>query len=186
MRPIRDSLALVCAWLVLLPPSPGRGQSVSLSKAPDLDKQRVCVISCIIGDSYDNIVRSVGCARHSCFCRDDLRPLASQYLSDCLPKWFSGCSSTEDYLAAASIYDRYCGFTAPATTPATTLASPTSSDDGTTSGAVTVSITVTSGPTVTVQTSSSSSTSFSSSSSSPGLGELLLVATIVSLLSLRR
>ncbi len=156
-------------------------QTVSINKDADLLKQRDCVQLCVNGDwGRQNLVGAVGCGSgraESCFCDAALRPSASAHLASCLSTDFSTC--TDVYSNAVSIYDRYCTFAVPAT--ATAVA--TSSDTPTqTQGVVTVSATVTTAPTVTVQSSTSSSSSFSLSPS-PSVGELLLVAMSISLLS---
>lgn len=114
---------LLALFLLLLPAT--WAQAVSLASDKELAAQRNCVVICISG-SYDikNLWNAVGdCKVDSCFCRQDLRPVASSHLNWCINTAFSTCSNGVDYRSAASIYDRYCTFTAPATVEVTATAS---------------------------------------------------------------
>ncbi|KAH8585718.1 hypothetical protein B0O99DRAFT_646356 [Bisporella sp. PMI_857] len=100
--------------------------SISIGDEPILKTQRSCVVKCVgrgdctFGDDICGVAVQLGCAgSNECFCRSDLRPSASSFLSSCIYTAFTTCADTVDYVATASIYDNYCSFTAPATTTAT-------------------------------------------------------------------
>lgn len=159
-------------WLILIVLPFITAQTVSLNSDSALLQQRDCVQYCMEGSGagfgHEDIVQAVGCGQSrvdSCFCRADLRPQASSYLSSCLYTDVHSCSDPTDYSAAISIYNAYCTFTAPETVTAT----PTSASDNTAANGV-VTVTVT--------------TSTSSQVKPPSLGELLHIAGWVILLFL--
>ena|SRR5947207_97087 len=129
MQGAENLAILLFMWLISSSTYQISAQTVSLGSDVDLLQQRNCVQICMAGSGaglgHENIIQAVGCGdsnANTCFCRGDLRIVASKYLSSCLTTDYSTCSGGLDYNAAVSIYDRYCSFTG----PATVIATPTS------------------------------------------------------------
>lgn len=154
---------------LLLGFNPVLGQTISLLKDEALLQQRDCVRYCLGGeDNFEDLQNFLGCPdTNVCLCREDIRPSASAALETCIRSVYTTCKSGTDYEAAASIYDRYCSFTA----PASAKADPTQTDSGT----ATVTK-FTSAPTVTVSKSSSSN-----QVSSPSSSEWIFITAATSL-----
>jgi hypothetical protein len=149
--------------------------TISIGSDSDLTNQRDCVRDCIAG-CYSNwgpcdLVGVLGCGdSNSCFCHEDLRSSASSFLSACVYTQYTSCSDQTDYDDAASIYDRYCTFTAPATVTAHATSAAQSRDPNapvtiTISNVATQIVTTSSFATETVITTSSPSARTDSTSS---------------------
>ncbi|KAH7139049.1 hypothetical protein B0J11DRAFT_34089 [Dendryphion nanum] len=118
---------LISFAIILLPVSLAQSVAPTISLATDKDlvSQRQCVRDCIT--LYGPLWKAVGgCNVDGCFCRQDLRSIATRHLRNCIYTTFSECSNGVDFGFATSIYDRYCSFSGPAPAePSTTSTSET-------------------------------------------------------------
>ncbi|KAH9206147.1 hypothetical protein DL95DRAFT_469887 [Leptodontidium sp. 2 PMI_412] len=146
----------------------------------NFQSMRPCAQSCLGDPSGDDVRTGIGCGtvnglgQNECYCREDLQPAASSWLSTCV---MARCSSnTVDLTSVISLYDNYC---------ATALAA-----EATTSGsaATTTGGTTTSSGGIPKQTSSSASSStFGPSLSTTIRSELaVMLATILFLAAATR
>jgi len=83
----------------------------SLASDADLLAQRTCVQICMEGSGtgvgHDSIIGAVGCANvdtNECFCRQDLRLMASSYVSSCLTSDFSAPARTARIIAPRYLF----------------------------------------------------------------------------------
>jgi hypothetical protein len=100
--------AVLLTWfLLLLPHHLTSTQSVSITKEAGYISLRSCARECFGG--IVALPDELGCAwpyQNSCFCRQDLAPAASSYITKCVN---SGCASvTVDLGQAVSLFDGYC------------------------------------------------------------------------------
>jgi len=170
---------LLLAWILISlgqgssadgPPNPSA--TISISKDQAMIQQPDCVQWCMLGNDlnvggHESIVDALDCTNaqfNSCFCRAEVRSVASSYVSSCLTTDATSCTYPAEYRDAVSIYDRYCGFTGPDSVVVTTTAGNKNTDVNepvtytstlSVSGP-TIAGTTIEGPTVTVRTSTSS------------------------------
>lgn len=128
---------LHCAQLILtclilfVPTFVDAESSISLDALPAYTVLRECARECLYCPKclfVMDVGSKIGCGENgdppyfdSCFCRSDLAPSASSYLTSCIRR---SCSSQPaDITSAVSIYDDYCSFdreAVPTATPTTT------------------------------------------------------------------
>jgi hypothetical protein len=124
MAPYILSLPFTLLWLLLQSPLILADAPVSFHQASGYATQRVCAFGCF-EDFHDPgypIARELSCP-NDCFCRPDLQPTATSYISSCLN---GKCGRNSlDISRGLAIYTDYCtaaGYTteAPPITPAPT------------------------------------------------------------------
>ena len=101
--------------------------TISIGADSALQDVRDCVVNCISDGYGGGIFDNIGCGNsNECVCQERLRPAGTSFLSSCIYTRWTTCTDA-DYTSAASIYNRYCSFTGPATVIAS--ATPTQNPD---------------------------------------------------------
>lgn len=156
----RNILSITRSTLLLasLTPRLARPQATqTISSDPAYQSLRACGQSCFYADKQDILGSNLKCCKQQyctdqadeqCYCREDLGPKATSWLSLCID---GRCSSPVDFTSAVNVYDSYCNrnrnvMVTPTTAPpaGTVTEKPHTVSTGT--GAVTVvTVTVTSG-----------------------------------------
>ncbi|KAK4169605.1 hypothetical protein QBC43DRAFT_308035 [Cladorrhinum sp. PSN259] len=103
---------------------------LTIQSDPQYSGLRICAQECVDKANNNRDIEGIldcGDSRilDSCFCRTDLRSIATQHLSTCI---LTRCGyDGPDYTSAVKVYDDYCSYTAPRITaaPSTTTESPT-------------------------------------------------------------
>jgi len=104
-----------------------KAATVSIQKQAGYSALRLCAQTCVDrnndnGDLEGHLECGDGLILNGCFCRADLRPKATAFLSSCI---VTKCKYTnQDVTSALKLYDGYCSFK-PTTSASTTKKSTT-------------------------------------------------------------
>jgi hypothetical protein len=95
-------------------PSPLTTGTLTIKQLADYTALRTCAQTCVDrGNDNSDLEGHLECGDskilNSCFCRQDLRPSASTFLSSCI---VTRCKyNNQDVTSAWRLYDGYCSFT---------------------------------------------------------------------------
>ena len=96
--------------------------TLSIQRDPQYSQLRICAQTCVDKGNYNgDLEGELECGDskilNACFCREDLRPKATTFLSSCI---VSRCGyNNQDVTSALKLYDGYCSFKPPPTTTTT-------------------------------------------------------------------
>jgi len=112
--------------------------TLSIQRDPQYSALRICAQTCVDkGNNNSDLEGELECGDtkilNACFCREDLRPKATTFLSSCI---ISRCGyNKQDVTSALKLYDGYCSFKplpSPTSVSATTTKSTASKSSSTT------------------------------------------------------
>lgn len=154
-RNLFSSITQSTLLLAFLAPHLARPQATqTISSDPAYQSLRACGQLCFYLDKQDILGNNLKCCKQQyctdqadeqCYCREDLGPKATSWLSLCVNE---RCSSPVDFTSAVNVYDSYCNqnrnvMVTPTTPPARTVTEKPQTIS-TSIGVVTVVVTVTS------------------------------------------
>lgn len=108
--------------------------TLSIQKEPGYSALRTCAQTCVDrGNDNSDLEGHLECGDKqildSCFCRADLRPTATKFLSSCI---VTRCKyNSQDVTSVLNLYDGYCSFKPMTTSASTTKKSTTSTGENT-------------------------------------------------------
>ncbi|PVH94932.1 hypothetical protein DM02DRAFT_675849 [Periconia macrospinosa] len=115
-RNLFSSITRSTLLLAFLAPHVARPQATqTISSYPAYQSLRACGQSCFYNEvKHDILGSNLKCCKQQycadqadeqCYCREDLAPKATSWLSLCIDK---RCSSPVDFTSAVNVYDSYC------------------------------------------------------------------------------